>query len=65
MEEENTEEIRELSTNKYHFKEAIFVSSLISKRYDSRTNLIDLGVEADSSKTLYQLMHMVEKRNIK
>ena len=91
-EEENAEEIRELSVNRHHFKEVTFSSSLTGKRYDSRTNsdgslgiydhesgveiesfsnpskkqivrtaLIDLGIEADNSKTLYQLMHMLEK----
>ncbi len=91
-EEENAEEIRELSANRHHFKEVTFTSSLTGKKYDSRTNsngslgiydhdsgveiesfsnpskkqivrtaLIDLGVEADNSKTLYQLMHMLEK----
>lgn len=92
-EEENAEEIRELSQNRHHFKEVTFSSSLTGKTYDSRPNpdgslgiydhetgaeiqsfsnpskkqivgraLIDLGVEADNSKTLYQLMHMLEKQ---
>ena len=32
-----------------------------TKKQIIRTALIDLGVEADNSKTLYQLMHMLEK----
>lgn len=91
-EEENAEEIRELSVNRHHFKEVTFSSSLTGKHYDSRTNsdgslgiydhesgveiesfsnpskkqivrtaLTDLGIEVDNSKTLYQLMHMLEK----
>ena len=32
-----------------------------SKKQIVRTALLDLGLEADNSKTLYQLMHMLEK----
>ena len=91
-EEENAEEIRELSINRHHFKSITFLSSLTDKTYDSKTDhdgslgiydhvtglevesfsnpskkqiikaaLIDLGVEVDNSKTLYQMMHMLEK----
>jgi hypothetical protein len=30
-----------------------------------RTALIDLGIEGDNSKTLYQLMHQLEKSVLK
>lgn len=91
-EEENAEEVRELRSNRHHFKNITFSSSLTGKTYDSKTNpdgslgiyehesgnevisfskpskkqivrtaLIDLGVEVDNSKTLYQLMHQLEK----
>lgn len=91
-EEENAEEIRELNSNRHHFKNVTFTSSLTGKTYDSRPNpngslgiydhetgleiesfsnpskkqivkraLIDLGVSVDDSKTLYQMMHMLEK----
>lgn len=95
-EEENAEEVRELSLNRHHFKSVTFTSSLTGKAYDSKTNLdgslgifehdtkkevvsfskpskkqivrtalSDLGEEADNSKTLYQLMHMLEKAILK
>ena len=95
-EEENAEEVRELSLNRHHFKSVTFTSSLTGKTYDSKTNpdgslgifehetkkevvsfskpskkqivktaLSDLGVEVDNSKTLYQLMHMLEKAILK
>ena len=74
-EEENAEEIRELPKNKYHFKEICFYSSLTgieivsfsnpSKKQIVRTALIDLGEPGDNSKTLYQLMHQLEKTVLK
>ena len=91
-EEENAEEVRDLSLNRHYFKSVTFSSSLTGKTYDSKTNpdgslgifehdtgkevvsfsnpskkqivrtaLADLGKEADNSKTLYQLMHLLEK----
>lgn len=93
IEEEDAEEKREvLNTNRHHFKNISFSSSLTGKIYDSKTNkdgllgiyehdsgieilsfskpskkqivrqaLIDLNEDGDNSKTLYQLMHQLEK----
>ena len=36
-----------------------------SKKQIVRTALIDLGIEGDNSKTLYQLMHQLEKSVLK
>lgn len=89
---ENSDETLNFNTNRHHFKNIEFKSSLTGKTYYSKTKengalgiyekendkevisfsrpskkqiikqaLIDLGQEADDSKTLYQLMHTLQK----